>query len=114
ILERNFWLLTSIKIHPDKPIVIHMNMNREQTILALIKPIQLLIPRRLGKLAVKTIRPSMVLARENTRLARFLRHHGKSAVAADVVEGVDISFTILDEDKGETRNGVLEPVASVD
>lgn len=50
--------LISIEIHPNKPKMIDMNMNLEETVGGFVKVGQVLVLRRLCKLAIEAIRPT--------------------------------------------------------
>ena len=54
-LPRHLWLFLGIQVNPDESVDILVNVNREQSVLALVEPIQLLVARSLGQLAVQPV-----------------------------------------------------------
>jgi len=86
-------------------------VNRKQAVLGLVEPIEFLVARRLGQLAVESVRPTMVLASENFGRALISCYDWKCPMSANVVEGIDLPLPISSEHKFEARDLELEPVS---
>lgn len=86
-------------------------MNREQAVLRLVEPIKFLVARRLGQLAVESVRPTMVLASENLGRALISRYDWKCPMSANIVEGIDLPLTISSKHELEASDLELEPVS---
>lgn len=113
ILPRDLRLLPAIQVHPDKPIVVNVYVNREEPVLGLVEAVDVLVAWGFGKLAIKTVGPAVVLAGEDARGAGFLGDDGEGAMAADVVESVDLALAVFYEDEWVASDLVLYPVTCV-
>lgn len=95
----NFRLRTSIQVHPDKSILVNMDMEGQKAVRGLVESREILISRRLGELAVEAVRPPVVFARQDAVVALLLGNNGEGPVSADVVECVDGPGAIFSDDK---------------
>jgi hypothetical protein len=55
----------------------------------------------------------MILAGENSRSSLAFGHHRERAVAANVVESVDVALPITDKNKAKPGNIISEPITGV-
>lgn len=114
ILPRHFRRLLGIEIDPDEARAVNVHMNRKQTIILLLKSIQVLITRSFGQFPIQSIRPSVVFARENSRGAGIFGDDGKGTMSTDVVETIDFSLSVFDEKNVEACDGETEEIAGGD
>lgn len=101
---RYLWLLLTVQVDPNESFVIDVDMDREETVLALIKPIQVLVSRGFGKFAIKSIRPAVVPTSEDSRRSFILIHNRIGTMPADVMECVDLSIAIAGYHEIESSN----------
>ena len=59
------WLLLAIQIDPDETIDIDVKVNWKKAIEVFVESLQALVSRCFGELAIKAVRPAMVLAGED-------------------------------------------------
>jgi hypothetical protein len=105
-------VLRAIQVDPDKAICINLEMNLEQTVLALVESLQLVIVRRLGKIATQAIGPTVVLARKDRRVSlRSALNNGKCTVATHVVKGIEVALAVARHDKLIACDVELEPIS---
>lgn len=97
----NFRLQLGIHVDPDKASLVDMNMKREQSVLLLIEALQVLILGSLCQLTVETIRPSMILARQDTGCSVVLGDDREGSVPANVVETSDNTLVVSDKEEVE-------------
>ena len=69
-----------------------------------------MVARCFGKLAVETVGPSMVAAREDFGGALVLLNHRVGTVSADVVEGSDVSASVAGYDEVKASDLVAEEI----
>lgn len=101
VLPRHLGHLTRIHVDPDKPVLVDVDMQREQAVFRLVKILHVLVPGRLGQLAVQPIRPPVILACQHAVVASLLGHNRECPVPADIVEGVDVVLSVPGDDELE-------------
>ena len=90
-----------------------MHVDGHQSVALLVEAVEFLVAGRFGQLAAQPVRPAVVFAAEDLRLARLLRDDGEGAVAADVVEAVDLALTVAAEDEAVLGDVKFEEVAGL-
>lgn len=113
LLPRDLWSLLAIEVNPYEPVLIDLNMDREQTIAFLLETREFLISGGFGELPVKSIRPAVVFASKDLRSSFLAGDDREASMSADVVKAVDVPLAVLDEHESKTSNFVGQPVSGV-
>lgn len=104
----------AIHIHPDEAVDVDLDMNFEQTILILIKTVQVLIARCFGELSIQSIRPAVVSTSQNFGISMaFILNDRICTVSAYIVEGVDVVLSVTRDDEVEPSHLIAKPVTGL-
>lgn len=96
-----------VQIDPDEAQRISVNMHGEQTLVLFLESRDVIELRGFGQFSVEAVRPPMVLARKDFRIALVFRDKGESSMATNIMEPVQVALPIKTQHKGESR--LLEP-----
>jgi hypothetical protein len=96
------WIRRRVKINPYKAQCISMDMHGKQALILFLEPRDVIKLRGFGQFSIEAVRPSMIFARENPRVALVLRDEGKCTMAADIVKAVQVTHSVKAQHKGES------------
>lgn len=74
--------------------------------LILVEPSHCVEARGFGKVAFEPIRPAVIFAAQDASFPGLVFNNRVCTVSANIVEAVNVSFSVLDEKEGEV--GVVE------
>lgn len=106
------YLRNFVRVHVDvnEAVGVNVNVDWEEAVFGLVEAFKILVARGLRQLAIQTIRPSMVFAREDLRVALLLLDDGVGSVSANIVEGVDLAIAVLRDNKVVVGTVVAQPI----
>lgn len=108
-----FWGLFGVHVDPDEAVDVDFDVDAKETVLLLLIPLQVLIARSFGEFSIQAVRPAVVSASEDLRVAFLLLHDRVSTMSTDVVEGIDVSSTVSVDDDIVSCNVEAKEVSSV-
>lgn len=113
LFPADFWSLLRVQVDPDESIAVDTSVDWQQTVLGLVETGKILVPRCFGKLAVETVGPAVVSAREDLVGAFRFGYDRESTVPAHVVECVDVTGSVSRNNECESCNVETNPVTGV-
>lgn len=105
--------LACLQVRPDEAESVNMNVDRKQTLLRLVKALNSIETRSLGKLAIESIAPAVILATEYIGRTALSLYNRESSVATDVVKAVDLALAIFDQEERVARDVEFLKVAGL-
>lgn len=112
VLGPRLRVIRAVEVDPDEAIAIKLEMDLEKTVLALVETFENVVVGRLGKVAAQTVRPTVVLAGKDGRVALSSSlDNWKGSVTADVVKGVQAALPVPGNNELVACNVELEPIS---
>lgn len=98
--------LTRLQVRPDETKLVNVNIDRKETLLCFVEPFNGIEAGCFREFAVQSIAPTVVLATEDIGCTTLHLHYRKCSVSTNVVEAVDLAFTVFDQE--ERVSGYVE------
>lgn len=111
LIRRGFWRLSRGQVDPDKTESVDVNVYAEKIVLGFVEVGQILVARGFGEPTVQPVGPSVVSARKDTVRPMLTLDNTVCAMPTDVVESIDVAFTVLGYNKPIARRLILDPIS---
>jgi hypothetical protein len=91
--------LTRLQVRPDEAKLVNVDIDRKKTLLCSVEPFNSIEAGCFREFAVQSIAPTVILATEDTGCTTLRLYYRECSVSTNVVEAVDLAFTVFDQEE---------------